>query len=434
MSFHSHSISICGFAVALSFVIGPFGSTSHCAAADWPMWRGAMGDGVSPETELPTKWSKTSQVTWKTPLAGPGNSTPIVWQDRIFITQFVESDSQRLIQCFDRKTGQKIWEQGVKNAPTEITHKTNPLCSSSPATDGDNVIVWFGSAGLHCYDLDGKKRWSLDLGEQRHIWGYGSSPVIHGDLCYLNFGPGERQFLVAVEKATGKIIWQHDEPGGHSGEGASKKWLGSWSDPIVRQVNGHEELFMTFSNRICAFEPLTGKPLWTCNGLNALVYTSPLFSNGLVVGMGGYNGMAAAVKAGGSGDVTESHRLWQATKTRQRIGSGVIHEGHIYILTDPGIAECRSLETGALVWEERLAGPGPTGQNWSSLVLSADHLCYAINQGGDAFVFRASPRFDLVATNSIGEKVIASIAASDGQLFIRSHQHLWCIGERRAGK
>lgn len=141
--------------------------------------------------------------------------------------------------------------------------------------------------------------------------------------------------------------------------------------------------------------------------------------------------MAVAVEAGGNGDITSSHRLWQATKTRQRIGSGVIHEGHIYILTDPGIAECRSLETGSIVWEQRLAGPGPTGQNWSSIVLTADKRCYAVNQGGDAFIFRAAPKFELLATNSLGEKIIGSIAASDGQLFIRGHKNLWCIGPAR---
>lgn len=411
----------------LLLAIAPFASAS---AADWPMWRGALGDGTTPESKLPTKWSTTENITWKTPLPGPGNSTPIVWKDHVFLTQAVEAQSQRLLQCYDRSTGKLLWEKGVQNAPEELTHKTNPACASSPATDGQNVIVWFGSAGLHCYDFTGSKRWSLDLGEQRHIWGYGASPVIHGEWCYLNFGPGARQFLVCVNKTTGQIVWQHDEPGGHSGEGDGKKWLGSWSDPIIRSVGDHDELLMTFANRLCAFDPAVGKELWTCSGLNALVYTSPLFSDGVVVGMGGYNGMAAAVKAGGSGDVTQN-RLWQATKTRQRIGSGVIHEGHIYILTDPGIAECRSLETGALVWEERLAGPGPTGQNWSSLVLTADAHCYAVNQGGDAFVFRASPQFKLVATNSLKEKVIGSIAISDGQLFIRGHQNLWCIGQRK---
>jgi outer membrane protein assembly factor BamB len=400
---------------------------SFAGAADWPMWRGLQGDGTTPESKLPLRWSADKNILWKTPLPEPGNSTPIVSGKRVFITQSIAKE--RLVQCYDRDTGKLLWQQGVQNAPSELTHKTNPPCSSSPATDGTSVIAWFGSSGLHCYDFEGRKRWSLDLGTQHHIWGYGASPVIDGDRCYLNFGPGERQFLVCVDKNSGSILWQHDEPGGATGEGENKKWTGSWSDPIVRTVGDHRELLMTFANRLCAFDPESGKELWTCAGLNALVYTSPLFHDGVVIGMGGYNGMAAAVKAGGSGDVTETHRLWQATKTRQRIGSGVVHEGHVYILTDPGIAECRSLETGAVVWEERLAGPGPTGQNWSSVVLSADNLCYAVNQGGDSFVFRASPTFELLATNPLGEKIIGSMAVSDGHIFIRGHKHLWCIGK-----
>lgn len=400
-------------------------------AADWPMWRGPMGDGTTSESNLPKRWSQKDHVLWQTPLPEPGNSTPIISKDRVFITQAI--GKERLLQSYDRASGKLLWQKGVTSSAEELTHKTNPPCAASPATDGENVIVWFGSAGLHCYDFSGTLRWSLDLGEQRHIWGYGTSPVIEGDHCYLNFGPGARQFLVCVDKATGSIVWQHDEPGGASGEGDGKKWLGSWSDPLPRTINGRPELLMTWPERVCAFDPDTGKELWTCKGLNALVYTSPLYDpeKGIIVGMGGYNGMAAAVKAGGTGDVTATHRLWQATKTRQRIGSGVIHEGHVYILTDPGIAECRSLETGAIVWEERLAGPGPTGQNWSSLVLTADDLCYAVNQGGDAFIFSASPAFKLIATNSLGEKIIGSIAVSEGHLFLRGHKNLWCIGKPR---
>jgi outer membrane protein assembly factor BamB len=149
----------------------------------------------------------------------------------------------------------------------------------------------------------------------------------------------------------------------------------------------------------------------------------------MVIAMCGYGGSALAVKAGGTGDVTTSNRVWLLPKVSQRIGSGVIYEGHHYILTDGGLAECRDLKTGALVWSERCRGPGPTGQNWSSLVRSGDKL-YAVNQGGDAFVFKADPaKFELLATNSLGEKVIASIAVSDGLLFIRGYQNLWCIGK-----
>jgi outer membrane protein assembly factor BamB len=185
---------------------------------------------------------------------------------------------------------------------------------------------------------------------------------------------------------------------------------------------------MTYPKRVCAFDPATGRELWTCAGLNALVYNSPLYADGVVLGMGGFNGMAVAVKAGGDGDVTATHRLWHLPKTSQRIGSGVLHEGHHYILTDGGIAECRDMKSGQLVWNERLKGPGPSGQNWSSLVRSGDRL-YAVNQGGDAFVFKASTKFELLATNSIGERVIASPAVSDGHLYLRSYRHLWSIGK-----
>ena len=175
---------------------------------------------------------------------------------------------------------------------------------------------------------------------------------------------------------------------------------------------------------------MAGREFWTCSGLNPLVYNSPLMtSDNIVVAFGGYGGMGLAVKAGGSGDVT-AKRLWHLPKVSQRIGSGVIHDGHHYILSDGGIAECRDLKTGEMVYTERLKGPGPSSQNWSSLVLSADGKCYAVNQGGDCFVFKASPTFELISTNSLGEKIIGSIAVSNGQLFIRGYKHLWCIGKK----
>jgi outer membrane protein assembly factor BamB len=145
--------------------------------------------------------------------------------------------------------------------------------------------------------------------------------------------------------------------------------------------------------------------------------------------MGGFNGKSIAVKAGGSGDVTATRRLWQHPKTKQRIGSGVIHEGHIYIHNDPGVAECFELETGKLVWEERLRGPAAKSDSWSSMVL-ADGRLHVINQGGDAFVLKASPKFEVLATNSLGETTMASLAPSDGEIFIRTYKHLWCVSSK----
>jgi len=405
-------------------------------AANWPAWRGPLGTGVCTEKGLPLHWGTNQHVLWRAPLPERGNSTPVVWGNKIFVTQAIEKENRRTLLCFDRSNGKQLWQAGVVYPEKEMSHETNPQCSASPVTDGERVIVSFGSAGLYCYDFAGQELWHRDLGKQTHIWGNAASPMLHGELCVLNFGPGERTFLIAVNKRNGKPVWQKDEPGGDSGEkkpGQEKvEWIGSWTTPIVINVDGHEELIMSFPKRVIGFDPSSGQELWTCRGLNPLVYTSPLYGNGIVVAMGGFMGSALAVRPGGHGDVTETRRLWQIPKTKQRIGSGVISDGHIYILDDPGVAECFELETGKLVWEERLKGPGPKGDSWSSIVLSEDR-CYAVNQSGDTFVLRASPKFEVLATNSLHETTISSLAVSDGNVFIRTYKNLWCVGGR-AGK
>ncbi len=403
-------------------------------ADNWPQWRGPTGDGISTEKNLPMHWSTTENVKWKVPLPGPGNSTPIIWGNKVFLTQAVKDWPERLLMCFNRVDGKLLWKSGVEFSGKEDTHRTNPYCSASPVTDGERIIVSHASAGVFCYDLNGKKLWHRDLGTQAHIWGNGASPMIHGEICYLNFGPGERSFLIAMDKHTGKTLWQVDDPGGNAGKpvpGKSNRtiWTGSWSTPIVRTIHGREELIMSWPRRALAFNPNDGKVLWECRGLNPLIYTSPIFDDGIVVAMGGYGGAALAVKAGGSGDVTETHRLWHKPRVPQRIGSAVIHEGHYYILNDRGNAQCNELRTGKLVWDERLRGPGKTSQNWSSLVLSEGKL-FAVNQAGDAFVFRASPEFELLATNSLDERTIGSMGVSNGEIFIRTYENLWCIAKQ----
>ena len=420
------------------FLVGVAGAAllvSSALAENWPAWRGPTGQGVSTESGLPLEWSQTKNVRWKTPLPGPGNSTPIVWGDKVFINQASGPKGQRReLMCFARRTGKTLWKKGVTYREEETTHKTNPQCSGSPATDGERVIVSFSSAGVFCYDMNGKELWQKNLGKQDHIWGNGASPVIHGDLCLLNFGPGPRTFLIAMDKRTGKELWRNDEPGGRTGknikQGEKKRdvWKGSWSDPVPFQSGSKTLMLMMYPGRLFAFDPATGKEAWTCGGLNPLAYTSPIYADGIAIGMGGYGGNTIAVRVGGKGDVTETHRLWRNERTKQRIGSGVIHDGHIYILDDPGIAECVNLKTGVAVWQERLRGKAPTSQNWSSMVL-ADGRLYAVNQGGDAFVLKASPKFELLSTNPMGEKVIGSIAVSNGDLFIRGHKHLWCVGK-----
>jgi outer membrane protein assembly factor BamB len=408
--------------------------TSPAWAANWPAWRGPQGTGICVEKDLPLHWNTNENVHWRVPLPERGNSTPVIWGNRIFVTQAIEKENRRTLICFDRSKGKQLWQSSVVYPEKEMSHDTNPHCSASPVTDGERVIVSYASAGLYCYDLDGKEIWHRNLGKQAHIWGNAASPVLHGELCILNFGPGERSFLIAVNKKTGETVWQHDEPGGDSGEKkpeqAKPEWIGSWTTPIVIFVAGREELIMCYPKRVAGLDPKTGHEFWTCRGLNPLVYTSPLYEDGIVVAMGGFGGSALAVRPGGNGDVTETRRLWQIPKTKQRIGSGVISGGHIYIHNDPGVAECFELNTGKLVWEERLKGQGPKNDSWSSMVLSGDRL-YVVNQSGDTFVLKASPKFELLASNPLGETTISSLAVSDGEIFIRTYKALWCIGSAK---
>jgi outer membrane protein assembly factor BamB len=342
-----------------------------------------------------------------------------------------------VVYDIDFVSGKIRWQQEVRRgAPSGPRHLKNSYGSETPVTDGERVIVSFASDGLYCYDLGGQELWRrTDLGRQIHIWGNGSSPVIYGNLCFLNFGPGETTYLIAVDKKTGQTVWKHDEATGYvhpkGGETADRgnTYIGSWTTPTLVKVEGRDQLLMSWPKRLAACDPITGKELWTCSGLNPLVYTSPIYGDGIVVAMGGFNGMSIALRAGGSGDVTGSRRLWHHPKTKQRIGSGVVHGDHIYIHNDPGVAECFELKTGKLIWEERLKGSGPSGANWSSVLL-ADGNCYTISQGGDCFVFKAGPRFELLSVNSLGEPSNSSVVPSNNELFIRTHKALWCISQK----
>jgi outer membrane protein assembly factor BamB len=405
------------------------------AAANWPSWRGHLdGSGIvdEPEAKIPATWSATENVRWKVELPGPGNSSPIVWNNRVFLTQAADEGKRRLVICFDRKGGKKLWESGPAYNDPEESHEANPQCSASPVTDGERVVAWFGSAGVYCFDLNGKELWHRDLGAHKHEWGYGASPIIYKDLCILNFGPGKHSFLIAFNKKNGKTVWQVDTPEEKPGErtdgfaGKSEGVVGSWSTPIVIQAGGHDELIMTYPEKVRAFDPRSGKELWFCDGLNPLVYPSPLYGDGLIVAMGSFYGNHLAVKPGGHGNVTATDRVWQQVRAKSGIGSGLIHDGYIYNMMG-SFALCWELQTGKPVWEERLQGTGADSDSWSSPVLVGDRI-YQLNHSGDTVIFRASPKFEKIAVNPLGgEKSNSSLAISNGDIFIRTHQHLWCI-------
>src|SRR5262249_10517082 len=251
-------------------------------ATDWPAWRGPTGQGFCDEKNVPLNWSNKENVKWKVPLANPGNSTPIVWGDSIFLTQANKGGSERSLLCFARGDGKMRWQKDVSYSEKEKNWNDTWYANASPETDGERVVVSFASAGMYCYDFAGKELWKrTDLGKWEHSFGSGSSPVIYGDLAILWCGPNEskgRNFLLAVDKKTGTTVWEHDEKDG------------SWGTPLITLVDGKDQLILGMGPHLKGFEPKTGKELWVCKGLTSYVYTSPLYGKGVVVGMSGYGG------------------------------------------------------------------------------------------------------------------------------------------------
>ena len=397
-------------------------------AENWPAWRGPNASGISDERDLPVTWSQTENIRWKTPLAGPGNSTPVVWGERVFLTQALDGGRLRALVAIDRATGKRLWQHDVPCSVAETSHRDNPPCSGSPATDGTAVYAHFASAGVVACDFAGRELWHRDLGPVLHQWGNGTSPVIYKNLLIIYQGPGEPTFITALDKRTGKTIWEKKEPGINSGV------FGSWSTPVVITGGSRDELIMPLpgdrvggDGEFKAYDPQTGDELWRCVGLGTEVYAMPVVSaaRDLVIGISGHNGPTMAVRPGGRGDVTESHRVWRTTSNPQRIGSGVLHDGHLYLADADGFAECLDARSGERIWKERLGG-----KLWGSM-LFADGRLYVSNLEGQTFVLAASPMFELQAKNDIGERTYSALAVSNGELFLRTYEHLYCIAKRK---
>lgn len=418
-------------------------AASSTTADNWPSWRGPTGIGVSEEKNLAIKWSPTENVRWKVALPSAGNSTPIVWGDRVFVTQpndvtmwppkvpanFAGGSSagghavaeKRSVMCYSRTDGKLLWQRDVAYKEKEITHPTNPFCSASPVTDGERVIAHHGSAGLVCYDFEGKEIWKYDTGKLEHLWGTASSPILYGDLCIIWCGPGERQFLLAVNKKTGEKVWETQEPGGDNGI-TSKKFLGSWSTPIIARIGDQDQLIFAVPYKIKGYDPKTGKELWSCSGPGTYCYSSPFVVDGLAVF--GQN----LVKIEGSGDISKQ-------RTKHRVGgmyisTAVVSGEYLYTYNDVGVPSCYEWKTGKELWKEQIENRPGGSTAWGSPVLAAGRI-YITDQQGTTSVFATGPKYELLSINKLNERCNASIAVAQGDLFIRTHKHLWCIGEKK---
>lgn len=397
--------------------------------ANWPSFRGPSGNGYAAENvRPPLRWSAKENVAWKIVLPGPGNSTLVVWQHRIFLTQSLDADGhQRALLCLERDTGKELWRQVVHYPDKEPTHRDNPYCSASPATDGQRVVVSFGSAGVYAYDFAGRQLWRYDTGKIHHIWGNAASPVIHDGLVFVNCGPGERTFLVALNLTDGKEVWKVNIPGGKYGEKPAD-WLGSWATPMILKTATRDLVLAAWPEFLAAYDARTGQEVWRCEGLGKLLYTSPVVASQVVLMSSGYGGPALAVRPDGQGNVTSTHRLWQTEQRNpQRIGSGVlIGDWFFQPNAGPGSLHCFEWRSGKVLWQERLGEPF-----WGSLVYAAGRL-YATDKRGVTYVVAPSPKFELLAKNELdGETTHATPVLVDDLVLIRTWKHLWCLREPR---
>lgn len=405
-------------------------------AGDWPTFRGPHGDGTADESALPIEWGPKLNVKWRTPIVAPGNSSPIVAVGRVFTTVAEDDGHKRHLLCFERESGELLWDQTVRYSETPPTHKTNPYSGSTPVCDGERVVVYHGSAGMHCYDLDGNPLWTKDLGPITHVWGFGSSPVIYKGMVIQLVGPGVVTKLVALDLQTGDVRWETSEPGGS--DSVEGRYIGTWATPVVANVDGREQLLMGLPSRAGAYDPSTGNLLWWVEGLASdrsdLCYTSPVVVGEVGVVMGGFGGPSIGFRLGGSGDVTEDHRLWRNFSTSprppQRIGTGVVADGLIYMANadEPGSIECIDPTSGETRWEERRTTDGP---HWGSMIF-ADGRLYVTGQNGITRVLAPNKdRYELLAENDLGEQSNSTPAVSDGQIFLRTFDALYCIEDAK---
>jgi outer membrane protein assembly factor BamB len=397
-------------------------------ASDWPRFRGPEGSGISAETGLPFTWSTKANLAWKADLPGPGSSSPIFLGDHIYLTCWTgyrvpgkppgeQADLRRHLLCLDRKTGKAIWEKSVtaKLPELEISRDGDGFASNTPVADADRVYCFFGKTGVFAFDHAGKQLWQTDVGDRAGSWGSSASPILHGNLVIVNASI-ESDSVVALDKTTGQEKWR------------TKGIQEAWNTPlVVKSKDGKEELIVPAAKKIFGLDPATGETLWTCNtDITWYMVPSVVAHDGVVYCLGGRSGVVGlAVRTGGKGDVTKTHRLW-TSKKGSNVSSPVYHDGHVYWMNDAsGTAYCAKAETGEVVYEERIPRAG--GVYASSLL--AEGRIYYVGREGRTYVLAAKPKYELLATNDLGDRsnFDATPVAIDGRLFIRSNKALYCV-------
>ena len=399
-------------------------SAGSVAAEDWPGWRGPRADGTVKDAGFPLTWTATENVKWKTELRGAGHSSPVVSNGKVFVAGCVEKEKARVLYCVDRASGKIEWERVAVVSELEKKHNENSWASSTPAADGERVYITFldrPQLRVYCYDFRGNKLWEKNPGEFHSTHGFCSPPILYQDLVIVNADQdapkGQSAYIVAFDKRTGEEKWRADRP----------NKLRSYCPPVVIDAAGKKQLVLTGSKCVASYDPDTGKQNWIVNGPTEQFVSSMVLHDGVLLLTAGYpDNWIMAIDPGGSGNVTKTHVLWSKSKEGGYVPSPVAHAGKLFLVDDKGVASCWDVKTGKQYWKERLSGKGHHAS-----AVAADGRIYFVADDGTTFVVKASDEFELLATNPLGDRVFASPAFSDGDVFLRGAKHMWCVAGKR---
>ena len=398
-------------------------------AQNWPQWRGPSLNGVSNEKNLPVKWTTEENIAWKTAMPGWSGSTPIIWRDRIFLN--VADGDNLSLWCLDKTTGEILWKKPLGTG--NVKRQKQNMSSPSPVTDGRSVYVMTGTGVLKGFDFTGKELWSRDIqkeyGQFGLNWGYASSPLLFEDSLYVQVLHGMKtddpSYVMRIDKKSGKTLWKVDRP-----TNAVRESPDSYTTPGLLRYGKTTEIVITGGDCVTGHDPATGKELWRANGLNPdhnpfyRIVASPIIFDEIIYAPTRVKPLLA-LKAGGRGDVTNSHVLW-STPNGPDVPTPVTDGKYFYVVKDNGVMWCLDAKTGAEVYSNQRIKPGI----YSSSPVLADGKIYVTNEDGLTTVVAAGPKFAVVAENPLNDYVLSSPAISEGRIYIRAAQHLYAIGKK----
>jgi outer membrane protein assembly factor BamB len=438
----------------------------------WPQWRGPLATGVAPLADPPLTWSDSQHVKWKASIPGSGDSTPIVWGDRVFILTAIPTgekgegkasepaaDQRRdppppggpppgsgppppgggppgrgmrpeqpnevyqfVVLCLERQTGKTLWQRTAREEmPHEGHQPNNTFASASPVTDGQLVLAYFGSRGLHCYDMEGNLKWTKDFGHMQTKMGFGegASPALYGDMVVVYWDDeGDHDFIAALDKRTGKELWRTPRDEGTG-----------WSTPLVIDYQGKPQVVVNATGKVRSYDLASGKELWSCAGQTVNAIPSPVASADTVYVTSGFRGSALfAIRLGRTGDLTGTDAIcWHHDKHTPYVPSPLLADGLLYVLANNNnLLSCFDAKTGAEQFEgERLEG---LTEIYASPVAAKGRV-YVLGRDGTCLVLKLGPKLEVLATNKLADKTDASIALAGKELFVRGRQYLYCIAE-----